>query len=328
MAKKNATEIKYKFIKILTGSDLSIRRLSLIEADSKKEGPTVWLTGAVHGDEVGGIVVIQEIFNKLKKSPLLKGKLMAFPLMNPIAFESATRSIPLSEEDLNRSFPGNPHGSVAERISNTIFTVIKNTNPALVLDLHNDWVKSIPYTLIDPNPRGNFEKAYLKAREISFKTGFLVINEAESEAEKEILKSTLSGSLISSGTPALTLELGESYVVNEKNVEDGVIAIWKVLSSLGMVDGVSIHPNYEVPHNLEGKILNYSHRPVSSKTGIIRFLKKPGEILKKGTAFAKIHNVIGKHKETLKTEEDSILLGLTDSAAALPGIPIAAFGYF
>ena len=57
-------KIKYSFIKIMTGSDLSRRRLPFMSAESSKSGPVVWLTGCGHGDEVGGTVVIQEIFKR------------------------------------------------------------------------------------------------------------------------------------------------------------------------------------------------------------------------------------------------------------------------
>lgn len=97
---------KYSFIKILTSSDLSIRRLVLMDIISVNPGPVVWLTGCVHSDEVGSVVVIQEILKKLRKEPLLKGSVHASPLMNPLGFENASRHITLSKEDLNRSFPG------------------------------------------------------------------------------------------------------------------------------------------------------------------------------------------------------------------------------
>lgn len=58
--------------------------------------------------------------------------------MNPLGFETASRHITLSGEDLNRSFPGDKEGSLAGRIANQIFTKIKETKPFLVLDLHND----------------------------------------------------------------------------------------------------------------------------------------------------------------------------------------------
>ena len=143
------TQVRYSFVRILTGSDLSNRRLPFMLAESEVEGPIVWMTACGHGDEVGGIVIIQEIFKWIKRQGLRRGKLMAFPLMNPMGFETASRQIIYSQEDLNRSFPGNPKGSLAERIAYKIFSAITQTRPSLILDLHNDWTLSIPYTLLD-----------------------------------------------------------------------------------------------------------------------------------------------------------------------------------
>ena len=49
---------RYSFLKILTGSDLSIRRLPVMSVSSRNPGPVIWLTGCMHGDEVGGLIVI------------------------------------------------------------------------------------------------------------------------------------------------------------------------------------------------------------------------------------------------------------------------------
>jgi predicted deacylase len=319
---------RYSFLKILTGSDLSTRRLALMESRSANPGPVVWLTGCVHGDEVGGIVVIQEIFRRLKKEPLLRGAVYAFPLMNPIGFETMSRNIGLSKEDLNRSFPGNPNGSVAERIADRIFTAILQTQPTLVLDLHNDWIKSIPYVLIDPDPWPKHKEVYRKAREFSAQTGFVVISERRTEASREELKRTLSGSLVAHGIPAISLELGEAYVVNERNVEDGVRSIWNVLAGLEMTPAAELKLNYKMPEVLSGRMLTYSHQPPASTSGIIRFLVKPGEIVREGQRVAKIHNVFGKLQETISARGDAVVLGHSDSSVALPGVPVVAFGMF
>ncbi|MFH0983051.1 MAG: hypothetical protein V2A79_16150 [Planctomycetota bacterium] len=81
---RSVQRIRYSFLEILTGSDLSRRRLAVMKAQNLQPGPVVWLTGCIHGDEVGGIVVIQEIFKRLRKSSLLKGELQAFPLMKSV----------------------------------------------------------------------------------------------------------------------------------------------------------------------------------------------------------------------------------------------------
>ncbi|MGC9445035.1 MAG: succinylglutamate desuccinylase/aspartoacylase family protein [Candidatus Methanospirareceae archaeon] len=287
--------------------------------ESPCSGPVVWLTACVHGDEVGGIVVIQEVFKTIRKQ-LLNGSIYAFPLMNPLGFETASRDIILSKEDLNRSFPGNKNGSLAERIADKTFSTIVQTNPAFVLDLHNDWRKSIPHALLDPCPRTLGKAAYEKAQYLSEKTGLLVIRDTEE------LKRSLSYNLLQHDIPALTLELGESYVVNERNIEFGVHAIVNILAHLGMMTPLEKPFQYPVPELVRGKILAYSHLPLSSTSGIIRFLAKSGDLVIRGQAVAKIYNTFGKLQETIYALNDGIVLGHTDFSVAFPGVPVIAFG--
>ena len=319
--KNSQQTIRHSFMKILTGSNLSRRRLPFMMAESTKPGPVVWLTACGHGDEVGGIVIVQEIFKKLQKSPLLKGVLHAFPLMNPIGFETSSRNITFTKEDLNRSFPGRKDGSLAERIADKIFTTIRSTNPTVVLDLHNDWMKSMPYTLVDPNPGADHEETYRKAEYFSQITGFLVV------LDTDVLKRTLSYSLILHDIPALTLELGESYVINEENVEYGVKSIWNILIELEMVQRSGERFKYQLPQMIKGRVLRYTNQPLSSTSGIIRFLAKPEEFIKKGRPLAKIYNTFGKLQETIVATEDGIVLGHSDSSVAFPGMLVVACAF-
>ncbi|PIS42891.1 MAG: hypothetical protein COT24_01265 [Candidatus Kerfeldbacteria bacterium CG08_land_8_20_14_0_20_40_16] len=313
-------KIKYSLLKILTGSDLSRRQLPLMVVESSLKDPVVWLTACGHGDEVGGIVVVQEIFKMIRKRGLLRGSLYAFPLMNPIGFETNARSITLTREDLNRSFPGNSSGSLGERVANKIFTSIIETKPTLVLDLHNDWIKSIPYTLLDPYPGPVHKEAYEKTKIFGEKTGLLIIR------EKEELNRSLSYSIIKKDIPALTLELGESYVVNEMNIECGVKSIWNILAYLKMTEPLEKFFNYPLPKGYQGKILDYLDKPLSPTSGIIRFLVKPGTFVKKNQPIAKIYNVFGKLQETMLAFSNSIVLGHSDSSVAFPGTSVMAFG--
>lgn len=323
---KKPQRFRFSFLKIMTGPDLTPRRLALMEVKSIHPGPRVWITACGHGDEVGGIAVIQELFKRLKKEPLKQGIVQAFPLMNPTGFESSSRLVALTKEDLNRSFPGNPMGSLAERIADKIFTAIAQSKPDLVLDLHNDWIRSMPYALIDlplgPRQRALHEKVETFAR----KTGLVMIHEQESPANRQELGKTLTGSLLRYEIPALVLELGEAFVVNEDNVADGVRAIWNLLASLDMTAALPGEFNHRVPDRVKGMPLAYSHQPVSSSSGVVRFLARPGDLVKKGHRFARVYNVFGKLQETLSAAGDALVLGHSDSSAALPGAPVMAFG--
>ena len=316
----NRGRFHYSFLKIAGGSDMSRRRLPYMEARGLGRGPTVWLTAASHGDEVGGIVVVQEVFKRLRRRPLIEGELRAFPLMNPLGFEAGARHVTISEEDLNRSFPGNPQGTLAERIADIIFRSIEDTAPLIVLDLHNDWIRSIPYTVLDPPPDTVDAGVVRRTAALAAETGFLVV------MEQSPLRSTLSHSLMQRGMAALTIELGESYVVNEKNVELGVQSVFQVLSSLGMVAAEGEPFRFAVPENIKGKVLRYSNSPVSSTSGILRFLVTPGTLVREGQPVAKVFNAFGRFQETLAAVGDGIVLGHSDSSVAYPGAPVMAFG--
>ena len=320
--KDQLQKVRYSFLKILTGSDLSRRRLPFMVIESPNPGPVVWLTGCIHGDEVTGIVTIQEVFKNIRKQPLLNGSLYAFPLMNPIGFETASRNITLSKEDLNRSFPGSKTGSVAERIADKIFSTIKETKPTLVLDLHNDWMKSIPYTVVDPNPGSAHKKAYEQTLKVAGKSGFLVVQETEE------IKGSFSYSMLENDIPALTIELGESYIVNENNVEYGVKSILGILAYLNMTVKPAEDFTYQAPEAAKGKTLKFSSLPVSSASGIIRFLTQPGNLVKNGQSVAKIYNAFGKLQDTLLCKQDGVVLGHSDFSVAFPGAPVMAFGVF
>lgn len=311
---------RYSFLNILTGSDLSRRRLPFMVAESLTPGPVVWLTASGHGDEVGGIVVVQEVFKRIRKSKLTCGAIHAFPLMNPVGFETGSRNIALTKEDLNRSFPGNKNGSVGERIADRIFRSIVQTRPAIVLDLHNDWIRSIPYAVIDPISGPEYSDVYNRTREFGEKTGFLLVRDSD------IMPRTLSYCLLREQIPALTLELGAPYVLNEMNTEYGLNCVMNILASLGMVETSGEYFRHSAASSMAGKTLVYSGRPYTSRSGIIRFLAQPGQVVKTGQPLAKVYNTFGKLQETISAANEAVVLGHSDSSVVFPGTPIMAFG--
>lgn len=313
-------QLHQSFVKIISGSELSRHRLPYMEMTSENSGPVVWLTGCAHGDEVGGIVVIQEVFKRLRKNPLLKGTIFSFPIMNPMGFESGTRHISFSKEDLNRSFPGNVNGTLAERIAHQIFTKIISTSPSIVLDLHNDWIRSIPYTVLDPFSEIKSQPLKKLLTGFSQASGFPVV------MEQSALPKSLSHSLIERGIPALTIELGCSYFVNEKNVEHGVESIFNILDKLEMISPRKDPYQFPIPHLKPNSLLKYSNQPVSSTSGILRFVVSAGDYVRKDQPIAKVHNVFGRHLETLTAVHDGLVLAVTDSSVSFPGAPVMAFG--
>ncbi len=163
----------------------------------------------------------------------------------------------------------------------------------------------------------------MKLIEFAEKLGFVIVEE---KYEHSLFK-TLTGNLILNNIPALSVELGESYVVNEVNVEYSVKAVWNILTYLGMVNSSSEFFKYSLPNQFTDKILYYDDEPVSQTLGIIRFNVKPGDILIKDQIIARIYDVLGNLKETVKSPKNGILLGYSDSSSVYPGSKSFAFAF-
>ena len=89
---------------------------------ARKPGPAVFVTAAVHGDEINGTGIVREI---ILNAPfeLSAGSLVLVPVVNLLGFERHTRYLP-DRRDMNRCFPGSAEGSLASRMANTIFSEV------------------------------------------------------------------------------------------------------------------------------------------------------------------------------------------------------------
>lgn len=311
-------KLKNSYLKPFMNADISMRGLPFMQAWSGKPGPTVWLTACAHGDEIGGIIVIQEIFKRLRRHPLTSGNVFALPIMNPIGLEMAAREIPFSGEDLNRSFPGKLQGSLAERMAARIFETITSSEPAFVFDLHNDWIHSIPYVVIDSPVSPHTEDAHAASLKVAHQTGFVIVNESEP------VKGSLTYELLDQQIPALTIELGESHVVNEANIQRGVQLVWNSLDHLGLIHEPEQAFQMDLPARFFGKRLHYVETPLSSSSGLIRFHCEPGQSVKEHQVLAKIYNPFGRLQETLRAQHNGLILGYCDSSFAYPGAAVIA----
>jgi predicted deacylase len=115
-------------------------------------------------------------------------------------------------------------------------------------------------------------------------------------------------------------------VVNETNVDYGVQVIWNLLSELGMVAAQQKPFEFELHRECRGRFLAYSDGALSSTSGIIRFLVKPGDMIAADQPVAKIYNAFGKHLETVFSVQRAVVLGHSDSSVAFPGVPVVALG--
>ena len=99
----------------------------------QEEGPTVYIVAGVHGDEIAGWMT----GNLVKQIGIKAGTLHILAPANRWGAEADPRTRYVTEQqDLNRSFPGDPEGTMAERVADTIYQDIVRVNPVFLFDLH------------------------------------------------------------------------------------------------------------------------------------------------------------------------------------------------
>jgi predicted deacylase len=300
------------FLPLFKGIDLSTRKLPLIKIDSGKPGPTVWLTAAIHGDEVTGTAIVHSFLSKIQNYPIENGIVYTFPIMNPAGFENITRGESLDQADLNRQFPGDAHGSSAERHAHIIAKSILGTKPDYVIDLHTDSMNSIGYCIVDylkMQPEV-LRKTLEMVETLGFPWGFDLVYKGYDPT------TSLSGYLLTQQVPAITIELGGPLVVDEYFRKKGLESIWHFLSSLGMV---ATKQPVKLKTKLPEKAYLFEEEIECDSTGIIDYRVKPGESFHKGQIMGKIRNIYGKEIEIIRAPSDGILYSHEDQSIAFPG---------
>jgi len=193
-------------------------------------GPKLWLSAAIHGDEINGVEIIAQILNRI--NPLkLRGTIIAVSIVNVFGFIEQSRYLP-DRRDLNRSFPGSENGSLASQLANLFMREIVERSTHGI-DLHTAAVHRINLPQIRANLKDKTTYHCAKA------FGAPVMMHA----------STRDGSLrhaaTKKGIPVLLYEAGEALRFDSLAIQMGVEGILRVMNCLDMYhdDLVKIHHN-------------------------------------------------------------------------------------
>src|ERR1700745_2313097 len=115
-----------------------------VEVTGAADGPTLTVIAGVHGCEYASMDGVRRWLRQLETGPEagspdgrgLRGGIRAVPVLNVTAF--AARSpfvVPEDGKNLNRSFPGDPAGTLAERLAYDAFTQLITGSDAYI-DAH------------------------------------------------------------------------------------------------------------------------------------------------------------------------------------------------
>ena len=210
----------------LAGLDIPV-----VELTGAGDGPRLTVLAGVHGCEYAPMAAVRRWTLALAGREL-RGNVRAVPVLNLPAFRARTPFlVPNDGKNLNRCFPGNPEGTLAQRLAHAAFTQLITGSDALV-DVHaGDMVEALePFALYDTGP------AEARALELATAYGLgYVIRQAP--GPDRAVGGTTSTAAAEIGIPAIIAEAGGCGLVEAAAVDAHVRGLDQVLAVLGMTDG-------------------------------------------------------------------------------------------
>ena len=193
-------------------------------------GPHVTVIAGVHGTEYTSIAAARELIAELRPAAL-SGTVTVAPLINLPAFWARTPFVvPLDGNNLNRSFPGDPAGSAAQRIAAAVTErLIKGSD--YLLDLHaGDLPEALePFVFYDASP------VERQARDLALTYG--LGHMVRQPASGRTVAGSTSAAAADLGIPSFTAESGECGILDRPAVEVHLRGLRNVLRQLRVLPG-------------------------------------------------------------------------------------------
>jgi len=257
---------------------------------SEEDGPVLLLTAGLHGDETNGIEIVRQLIRGNYFKKLLKGTVLAMPIINIISFLNGSRDLP-DGKDLNRCFPGSQSGSLGSRIA---YDMMNEILPQIDfgIDFHTGGAKinNFPQVRCVFSDNENLKLAKL------FGSPF-ILNSANREK-------TFRNEASKKGKTILVYEAGESMRFSTRAIEEGMNGCLRMMKNLGMID-------VEVPP-CDTKILTDTTWVRAHMSGLFRTIKKYGSFIKKNETIGTISDPYGEIEEKLKAPETGYIIGINN----------------
>ena len=249
-------------------------------------GPVIWLSAAIHGDEINGVEIIRRVLQRISPQQL-HGTVIAVPIVNVFGFIEQSRYLP-DRRDLNRAFPGSKRGSLGSRLANLFMQEIVSKS-SYGIDLHtaSDGRTNLPQI------RANLhdERTYQCAKAFA--------------APVMIHSQTRDGSLRQAATqrgiPVLLYEAGEALRFDTNAIALGVQGILRVMAALNM------YPS-KLPPPPPPVVVTETKWVRAPRSGILQLNVGLGEPVTAKQELGTISDAFGEEKTRVRAPGDGLVI--------------------
>jgi uncharacterized protein len=261
-----------------------------------RPGPTMFVSAAIHGDELNGVEIIRRLLRTLDPKSI-GGTLLCVPVVNVFGFISRSRYLP-DRRDLNRSFPGSATGSLAARLAHLFLSEIVKRSQ-LGVDLHSAPIHRINL----PQVRCVFRERP-RCRELGEAFGAAVMLESPERT------GSLRQAAREAGVDVLSYEGGEGLRFDEFAIRAGVEGITGVMLHAGMLE---LAEGAEEP-SAEKRVpilINASSWVRAPEGGVFRTTKRIGDAVNANEVVGYVANPYEDSAVEVRASRRGILIGRT-----------------
>jgi predicted deacylase len=319
--------------------------LPVVIAQGLEDGPCLWLTAGIHGDEHSGPLLLHHLLHESLIAEL-KGTLVVIPVLNPPGMRVQTREPYHLKQDPNRIWPsGKPEKkpdpeeappSTLEQAFERLFDHIQGSADFLI-DFHNTWIHSFPFSFRDRvlyrsdiNPEANKQEAEGLAEQLdqALKAfGHTIINEFSPDKyiDLDLHRSTSGAALLLARIPAFTVELGSFLMPDMEIVDSAIAGTRNFMRWAGMLES----PPEELP-GVQVFDLGYPVRRSSAlraeQPGLATPLVKSGDLVKAGDPLVDLRDIWGRSLQIVTSPQDALVLSPAIGIPVQPGQTLVYLG--
>ncbi len=257
--------------------------------NGRKAGPVLFVSAAVHGDELNGIEIVRRLIS-LPAVKKLAGALMVVPVVNVLGVFQKSRYLP-DRRDLNRSFPGSEKGSLASRLAHTFLTEIVS-QADYGIDLHTAAV----YRDNFPQIRADLDDE--RAARIARTFGAPVL------LNSALVEGSLRANAAKSEIPVIVYEAGEALRFDEVAIRTGVQGILNVMREIGMLPPSRRRKKAPAP-----LLARESHWLRAPGSGVLRAYVPLGGLVDKGQLMGVVAGPLGDDEKEILAPFRGFIVG-------------------
>ncbi len=261
----------------------------------KKDGPVLFVSAAIHGDEINGIEAIKRLLARKTILSGIRGTLIAVPIINVFGFHQIVRYLP-DRRDLNRCFPGSKLGSLGAQIAHIFMREIveKCTHG---IDLHTGPIHRTNL----PQIRASTDDPETERLALAFGVP-VVLN-------SNLRDGSLRQAAADKDIRMLLFEGGEALRYEEKVIRSAMRGIISIMNAIGMIDQEKINIRQRKKEVFVARSSYWIRAPHS---GSLRIRKGLGAMVNKDEVLGIISDTFGQGKIEVRARETGVVIGMNN----------------